>query len=496
MKGLFLTIISLLGTFFVAFPQEENDSVPEIEFPESMASGTLPLISITTEGLQPILSKDSTLNASMKVTVPEGYITFNDATIEDQIFTDLKIRGRGNATWRWLIKPYKIKFAQKQPLLGLAKQKHFALLSFAGYLNYMAGFGGLEVARMFPWWVPRVEPVELAINGEYRGKYYLTESIKVNKNRLNIFEQPDLTTDPDTIPFGWLIEIDNNPEPESSISIIERDKILLNVTYHVPEVLSDPQREWLIEEITKINDAIYRYDDSWAEYIDPFSAARYFIIRELFWDPDGYAGSMYLHRDMGNWNEPWRFGPMWDIASGHKDKYSWVYESNHHYGSHWFPALIQSELFLEAVRIEFDKLDQRREEIKEIFHKIQHYCEPAHEANFARWGFPAVSTGMSNDAYFYSKLIYNNLDWMRETLDYRPITVGIESVESENLLRFRGKTLYLSMLAAQPFCVSLFTADGKPADSFTLNPGDSRTLSGRGIYVISVPGQKPRKIVL
>lgn len=513
MKGVILTIIALLGYFSYSFGQEENNSVPlpeipeipedpdtivvpEIEFPESMASGTLPLISITTEGMQPILSKDSTLNAKMTVTIPDGYITFNGATVDSCSNLDLTIKGRGNATWRGLIKPYKIKFLSKYALLGLPKQKHFALLPFAGYLNYLAGFGGLEVAKLFDWWVSKVEPIELAINGEYRGKYYLTESIKINQHRLNIFEQPDLTTDPDIIPFGWLIEIDNNPEPESSISIIERDNFKLNVTYHVPEVLSEPQRQWLLDEITKINDAIYRYDDSWAEFIDPVSAARYFIIRELFWDPDGYAGSMYLHRDIGNWNEPWKFGPIWDIASGHREKYSWVYESNHHFGVHWFSALIKSEVFMEYVRYEFAKLYDRREEIWNIFRKFQRYLEPSHQANYNRWGYPAVPAGMSNDSYYYIQLLEHNLEWMKETLDERPVAVKLLNPEVDSALHIRGKTVRLSMLAADAVDVSLYSPDGTLVDSFALCPGESRTLSGHGIYVLVATGLKPQKIRL
>lgn len=499
MKGAILTIIALLGYVSYSFGQEENDSVPlsETEFPESMASGTLPLISITTEGCQPILSKDSTLNAKMKVTVPEGYVTFNgDSAAVGAEDIDLTIRGRGNASWAGLIKPYKIKFTQKQALLGLPKQKHFALLSNAGYLNEMSGFGGLEVARLFDWWVPKVEPVELAINGEYRGKYYLTESIKINTNRLNIFEQPDLCTDPDIIPYGWLVEIDNHPDPETCISIVEQNNTPLNITPHVPELLSEPQREWLRNEMIKINESIYSFDDSWTEYIDPRSAARYFIIRELFWDPDGYAGSMYLHRNLGSWNEPWKFGPVWDIGGTHREKDAWVHESDYHFGTHWFPALLKSEVFLEYVRLEFDGFYERRAEIGEIMRKIVSYCRPAHNATLKRWGYPAVSTSMENHSYFYTTLLNGNLDWMKEALDDRPVAVKLHDVEADAGLSIKGKTVRLSMLAAKAVTISLYSPDGSLADTFTLNPGESKTLSGHGIYVLAAAGGKPHKIRL
>lgn len=320
-----LLFIVLLTAIFKSIGQETSDT---LKFPEYMASQSLPLLSIRTEGLQPILSKakDSALVATMKVTIPKNYTSFGN--VEPQPLSDiaLTIRGRGNATWAGIVKPYKIKLDKKTDLVGLPKHKHFALLAHAGYMNYMAGFGGLEVARMFSdWWVPRVEPVELAINGEYRGRYYLTESIKISKNRLNIFEFPDSCTDPDTIPYGWLVEIDNHPDTLTSFSIEETPGKELTVTYHSPELLSREQRQWIEEEFIKLNAAIYRGDDSWTEHIDPVSAARYFIIRELFCDPDGYSGSMYLHRDFGP-DKRWTFGPMWDIAGTHKDKYAWVHK--------------------------------------------------------------------------------------------------------------------------------------------------------------------------
>lgn len=485
MKGFLLTIIALLGLHILSFSQD-------IEYPESMASGTLPLVSITTEGQQPIVSKDSTLNAKMTVTIPEGYITFNGAIANSETDIDITIHGRGNATWKGLIKPYKVKLNKKLGILDLPKQKHFALLPFAGYLNYMPGFGGLEVARLFDWWVPQVEPIELAINGEYRGKYYLTESIKVDPNRLDIYKQPDLNTNPSFIPYGWLIEVDNNPDSLTSVSIVERDSFILHITHHVPEILSDPQRQWLTEEITRINDAIYRFDDSWTEYIDPVSAARYFIIRELFWDPDGYAGSMYLHRDYGDDNEPWRFGPIWDIAGGHREKYSWVHESNHHFGVHWFPALIKSPVFMENVRREFAVLYERRGDIRNIFQKMQRYLEPSHQANYDRWGYPAVPAGMSNDAFFYTSLINHNLEWMNEAIN----NSAINSPEVNSELQVRGNTVRLSMLATDSLPIKVYSPDGKLMESFTLAPGEQRTLDLRGIYLLVPSGRRPMKLRL
>ena len=65
-----------------------------------------------------------------------------------------------------------------------------------------------------------------------------------------------------------------------------------------------------------MNEAIYSDDawgSAWAAYIDVASAARYFIVREVMHDTDGYNGSFYLHKDLGE-DALWNFGPIWDAS--------------------------------------------------------------------------------------------------------------------------------------------------------------------------------------
>lgn len=51
--------------------------------------------------------------------------------------------------------------------------------------------------------------MEVVLNGEYIGLYFLTETIRIDKDRVDIYEQNDGETDPDLIKGGWLVEVDN-----------------------------------------------------------------------------------------------------------------------------------------------------------------------------------------------------------------------------------------------------------------------------------------------
>ncbi len=111
----------------------------------------------------------------------------------------------------------------KQKLLGLTKSKHFALLAHAddnqGYLRNFVGFNlGMRIG--LPW-TPWMQPCEVIINGDYRGLYFLTESIRVDGDRVNIEELDDNVSDPALISGGYIVELDNYDE-ENQIRMDEK----------------------------------------------------------------------------------------------------------------------------------------------------------------------------------------------------------------------------------------------------------------------------------
>lgn len=82
----------------------------------------------------------------------------------------MRIRGRGNATFGYPKKPYKIKLDEKSEILGMPSDKEWVLL--ANYcdkslLRTSIAFKLSELMSM-PW-TPRTEFVELFLNGRYEG---------------------------------------------------------------------------------------------------------------------------------------------------------------------------------------------------------------------------------------------------------------------------------------------------------------------------------------
>lgn len=325
-----------------------------IELNAATYSGTLPVLYIQTENKEPITSKDYYLNATYYLDAIglEGYESIGSASAP----LTMEIKGRGNYSWTGFDKkPYRIKLADKQPLLGMKKSKQFALLAHADDSNDRKGFMrnavGFELSRMIGMtYTPDARPLEVVLNGDYIGLYFLTEHIRVDKDRVNIVEQEDEETDNEKITGGWLVEIDNYDD-DPHITIKEGGKTTMWITYKTPEVLSPQQEQYLTEQMKLIDNLVYgdkNSDELW-NYLDMDALAKFYIVQELTDNYESFHGSCYLHKELGE-NEKWYFGPVWDFGSSfNRDKSQYMYQGDV-WHNHWIPEICKFPAFMNRVK--------------------------------------------------------------------------------------------------------------------------------------------------
>ena len=317
-------------------------------------SRTLPVLHIQTENNAAIVSKDYYLNATYYVDALglTGYENLGSASAP----LTMEIKGRGNYTWRdFDKKPYRLKLSDKQPLLGLTKSKHFALLAHADDAQSKKGFMrnqvGFELSRMIGMeWTPATKPVEVVLNGDYIGLYFLTETIRVDKDRVNIVEQEDEETDAAAITGGWLVEIDNYDE-DPHVTIYENDYYTMWFTYKTPEVLSSAQENFLTQEMERIDRLVYGDKNSSAlwQYLDMDALAKFYIVQEIMDNYESFHGSCYLYREMGD-GQKWKFGPVWDFGSSfNRDKSQYLYQGDV-WHNHWIPEICKFPAFMARVK--------------------------------------------------------------------------------------------------------------------------------------------------
>lgn len=199
------------------------------------------------------------------------------------------IKGRGNTTWKWDKKPYKLKLETETSLsqMGLSTNenvsKHWVLLANFMDKTMMRNRVAMKLSSMMDnlSWTPECVPVELYIDGEHRGNYLLIEQVRVGVGRVVV--APDGATPENANDVGFMMELDfhfdNYYGPNTSINT-NKDKIQWRSPYGRSKYASLNFRDG------KTNQTTITTPTSGNKTVSmgiPFS------IKEPDWDPDDNA---------------------------------------------------------------------------------------------------------------------------------------------------------------------------------------------------------------
>ena len=376
---------------------------------------TLPALHIDTEGGVRITSKETYINATYYLEANGVEGVSDIATASEPL--PMLIRGRGNYTWTGFDKkPYRIKLSASAPLAGMEKSKHFVLMAGADdNLAYMRNPLGYELSRrMGLAWTPDCRPVELYLNSKYEGLYFLTENIRVDKDRVNVTEQDDNATG--DVTGGWLVEVDNyNTDPHISVNMPDKRQQMW-VTYHSPEILSAQQETYLQQQFDAIRDAIYTSSTSstlWETLIDPLAMARLYVVREIMQDEEGFHGSFYLHKERGE-DTRWVAGPVWDFGNAFRQSTDAFIWDNPTFECFIIDRLYRFPRFQELVRNVFgDFYRLSLPSLPSFLDSLAATIRPAMSADYARWpsySSPDIDTKVAE----LKRLVDKKIAWLAQ----------------------------------------------------------------------------------
>lgn len=213
----------------------------------------------------------------------------------------VEIKGRGNATWAWDKKPYQVKFADKIDVLGMKKSRKWYLVA-----NYMddtnlrneVGFLLEEMLDM----KSRIEGrfVELYMDGEYRGLYFLTQAVEIQKEGVDLRDS-----------LGVLVELDNVYGAYESYYMTGGGDMLTVKDLVNEEKESEAMADFL-RNYNELELAVEEKNyDAVKELVDVRSFAQYFLLSEFTVDPDAYWTSFYMYKD--GFGDKIHAGPGWDF---------------------------------------------------------------------------------------------------------------------------------------------------------------------------------------
>ncbi len=286
---------------------DSNDAEMYKEYKVSeniLKNAGLPVVKIQTENNKKILSKEDWVSANISIE-SDAHVDWNlDETV-------VLVRGRGNTTWTYPKRPYAIKFEQKTQICGMPKHKRWILL--ANYLDgsFMKNEIAFYLSRQLNMdYTVRGEFVNLVLNGNYVGLYWLGEQIKVDKNRVDIDDSED-----------FLIEMDVYFD---ELWKFKTEKKHLPVMIKNDDSMTEDRLETIQDWMNSLENVLYGpyfpytdethsvYDDSFKNLIDIDSFAKFYIVEEVMNNIElNWPKSTYLTFDKTN--NILKAGPVWDF---------------------------------------------------------------------------------------------------------------------------------------------------------------------------------------
>lgn len=284
-------------------PNDVRCNVSEIEFYGYKAKGddtqlcqltNLPTVVINTEGGKEITSKKDYVNSNVYI-ISEGGTKLLSTALTG-------VRGRGNASWGFPKKPYRIKFAEKQNPLGApSTDKSWTLINNYGDKTLMRNILAFEVSRRVGMvYTPFCTPVDLILNGEYEGCYQFCDQVEVGEGRVPAKD-------------GYFIEIDAYAYDEDVYFYSNKD-IPVTVKYPKDDKITAAQKSYIQNYFQQMETAVFSssYTNTttgYRKYLDLDSFLRNFIVGEFCGNTDTYW-SVNMYKDAGN--GPFFTGPVWD----------------------------------------------------------------------------------------------------------------------------------------------------------------------------------------
>jgi hypothetical protein len=357
------------GKSVVEVTSRDRTAMFDIEFDGELTDTGLPVVYIETDGRQAVESKDDYVNAIMRIR--EGGRTLHE--------NGLQIRGRGNATWTYPKKPYKLKLDGKAALLGMDEDRDWALL--ANYCDKSLLRTGIAFRLSellgFPW-TPEARFVELVLNGEYLGAYQLAESVKRDTRRM------DLPVD------GYLIERDGYYLQEPIWFGTPRG-YGYTFKFPEPEDLTEAQLDYIRRYMTAFETALASdvFDDpadGYVKYIETESFVRWFLFQEILANMDGNvylckADSLDSRLCMGPvWDFEWSLGIGWYEGVRPRPANYYIWESAAFYND----RLLEDPAYAEQVKAAWRQLHVTQDILRYI-DETQELLERSQRLNFRRW---------------------------------------------------------------------------------------------------------------
>lgn len=330
--------------------REEVDKTINAKDVTIMQSSNIPSVFLTTRsGSLDKVYEDSNHeeSGSIAIYMEDGSVNYHGKM--------KSIKGRGNYSWtNWDKKSYTIDVGDSHSLLGLVKGGKYALVANASDPTLIRN----EIARRMEEAVGMEytflgEFVDLYINGDYMGNYYICPTICVDEDRVNItnlesemdkmysktnytgfdvYETPyvkgwNMQDEPEDYTGGYLLEGEfesrYNTEYGENASCFKTDRGACFVAKS-PKYCTKRQINYLSNYVNNLEDLLYSRDSKVFDYIDMESWAKWYLVGEVTKNYDAGVSSAYYYKDSDLVDKKLKLASGWDYDMSLGNYLDWM----------------------------------------------------------------------------------------------------------------------------------------------------------------------------
>jgi len=326
----------------------------------------IPVFLINTEGNASIINREDWLSATLR-------IIDDESTIEKTI----KIKGRGNGSWQREMKAYSIKFDEKESIFGLPKSKRWVLLGHSSDWTKLRTPLSYKISSIAGFdWSPRGYNIELILNDSLRCNYFISEQIRVEKDRINIKEMSPVDTLGEALTGGVLFEVSSDYDEQYKFRTDIGDYPFM---FQNPDKNLHPKQfEYFKNYINTLEEIIYSDERlmscEYLNYMNIDTFIKWWLVHEmtLNMEESWFVKNYYMYKDRG-YDKKLTAGPPWDFDWGtywKKNEQVWLSKEKF-----WYSRLFLSSYFVSRVKVVWSEIKENyySSNIDKFFEDLREY---------------------------------------------------------------------------------------------------------------------------
>lgn len=325
-----------------------------------------------------LITRDSSEDPEMDL--PAIHISLNDCTLEEihdgatgipyegntldldgKEYTNVRVKGRGNSSWKMPRRSYQIKLHNRDSVLGMPPAKKWLLIANYADASMMRNKLMYDLAGQMMDFAPQAKFADVWIDDEYKGTYLVCQRLATGKTSMNLKSEEGILAEVDT--FYWY-DTEYRFSSEYSPAVFTLKDACAD-DLGKEDSIAEKSFADFENYVRRFEDLLYAEDKDWdqiSSMIDVDSFVAFYLLEEFSENPDSCRTSLYMYQDGPN--DVLHMGPVWDfdkaLGYAQKKKYGgdpkrdYVSQIQEYMGTEkdctWYMELMKIPEFQDAVQ--------------------------------------------------------------------------------------------------------------------------------------------------